>query len=173
MALRSEACAYLLLAVLVFTAICGGEVKRDNGQIQSPNYPDDYRPNKVCVWKVTVAQGFHVGLTFQSFEVATRRSSNQMRPAPHRPTPHASLKRSPLSSDRETRQLRLRLPGGARWPLGEQPPAGPLLWLRQAGRHQDQLQPAVAEICVGRLCQQGRLRRQFLQRWEMEGWVCL
>lgn len=51
------------------TAICGGEVKKDNGQIQSPNYPDDYRPNKVCVWKITVAQGYHVGLTFQSFEV--------------------------------------------------------------------------------------------------------
>lgn len=44
-------------------------MKKDNGQIQSPNYPDDYRPNKVCVWKITVAQGYHVGLTFQSFEV--------------------------------------------------------------------------------------------------------
>lgn len=44
-------------------------MKRDNGQIQSPNYPDDYRPNKVCVWKISVAQGYHVGLTFQSFEV--------------------------------------------------------------------------------------------------------
>ncbi|RXN09774.1 bone morphogenetic 1-like protein [Labeo rohita] len=53
----------------VYEAICGGEVKKDNGQIQSPNYPDDYRPNKVCVWKVTVAQGYHVGLTFQSFEI--------------------------------------------------------------------------------------------------------
>uniref|UniRef100_A0A673JBD6 Metalloendopeptidase n=1 Tax=Sinocyclocheilus rhinocerous TaxID=307959 RepID=A0A673JBD6_9TELE len=51
-----------------YEAICGGEVKKDNGQIQSPNYPDDYRPNKVCVWKITVAQGYHVGLTFQSFE---------------------------------------------------------------------------------------------------------
>lgn len=54
-------------------AICGGEVNRDNGQIQSPNYPDDYRPNKVCVWKITVAQDFHVGLSFQSFEVKTVR----------------------------------------------------------------------------------------------------
>uniref|UniRef100_A0A8C0Y441 Metalloendopeptidase n=1 Tax=Cyprinus carpio carpio TaxID=630221 RepID=A0A8C0Y441_CYPCA len=53
----------------VYEAICGGEVKRDNGQIQSPNYPDDYRPNKVCMWKITVAQGYHVGLTFQSFEI--------------------------------------------------------------------------------------------------------
>uniref|UniRef100_A0A7N8WU55 Metalloendopeptidase n=1 Tax=Mastacembelus armatus TaxID=205130 RepID=A0A7N8WU55_9TELE len=53
----------------VYEAICGGEVKKDNGQIQSPNYPDDYRPNKVCVWKISVAQGYHVGLTFQSFEI--------------------------------------------------------------------------------------------------------
>ncbi|XP_046870663.1 bone morphogenetic protein 1-like isoform X1 [Hypomesus transpacificus] len=53
----------------VYEAICGGEVNRDNGQIQSPNYPDDYRPSKVCVWKITVAQDFHVGLSFQSFEI--------------------------------------------------------------------------------------------------------
>ncbi|KAJ7987175.1 hypothetical protein DPEC_G00336020 [Dallia pectoralis] len=53
----------------MYEAICGGDVNRDNGQIQSPNYPDDYRPNKVCVWKITVAQDFHVGLSFQSFEI--------------------------------------------------------------------------------------------------------
>ncbi|XP_005062399.1 PREDICTED: bone morphogenetic protein 1 [Ficedula albicollis] len=51
-------------------AICGGDVKKDNGHIQSPNYPDDYRPSKVCVWKITVSEGYHVGLTFQSFEPA-------------------------------------------------------------------------------------------------------
>lgn len=50
-------------------AICGGEVERDSGQIQSPNYPDDYQSNKVCVWKITVEEGFSVGLSFQSFEV--------------------------------------------------------------------------------------------------------
>lgn len=59
----------LIVTLFFLAAICGGEVKKDNGQIQSPNYPDDYRPNKVCVWKITVAQGYHVGLTFQSFEV--------------------------------------------------------------------------------------------------------
>ncbi|KAG5835270.1 hypothetical protein ANANG_G00271770 [Anguilla anguilla] len=53
----------------VYEAICGGEVNREIGQIQSPNYPDDYRPNKVCVWTITVAQGFNVGLAFQSFEI--------------------------------------------------------------------------------------------------------
>lgn len=46
-------------------------MKKDNGHIQSPNYPDDYRPSKVCIWRIQVSEGFHVGLTFQSFEVAT------------------------------------------------------------------------------------------------------
>ncbi|TDH02041.1 hypothetical protein EPR50_G00168750 [Perca flavescens] len=54
---------------VVYEAICGGEVKRDSGQIQSPNYPDDYQSNKVCVWQITVAEGFDVGLSFQSFEI--------------------------------------------------------------------------------------------------------
>ncbi|KAM7369047.1 hypothetical protein PAMP_013346 [Pampus punctatissimus] len=54
---------------VVYEAICGGEVKRDSGQIQSPNYPDEYQSNKVCVWKITVAEGFNVGLSFQSFEI--------------------------------------------------------------------------------------------------------
>uniref|UniRef100_A0A672P4E9 Metalloendopeptidase n=1 Tax=Sinocyclocheilus grahami TaxID=75366 RepID=A0A672P4E9_SINGR len=53
----------------VYEAICGGDVRRDSGQIESPNYPDDYRPNKVCTWKIIVPQGFHVGLVFQSFEI--------------------------------------------------------------------------------------------------------
>ncbi|KAM9165722.1 bone morphogenetic protein 1 isoform 1-T1 [Pangshura tecta] len=53
----------------VYEAICGGEMKKDNGHIQSPNYPDEYRPNKVCTWKITISEGFHVGLTFQSFEI--------------------------------------------------------------------------------------------------------
>ncbi|XP_029370992.1 bone morphogenetic protein 1-like isoform X2 [Echeneis naucrates] len=53
----------------VYEAICGGELKRDSAQIQSPNYPDDYHSDKECVWKITVAEGFTVGLTFQSFEI--------------------------------------------------------------------------------------------------------
>lgn len=51
--------------------MCGGDITKDAGQIQSPNYPDDYRPSKECVWRITVADGFHVGLTFQSFEVSS------------------------------------------------------------------------------------------------------
>ncbi|XP_061589374.1 bone morphogenetic protein 1-like isoform X2 [Cololabis saira] len=53
----------------VYEAVCGGEMKRDSGQIQSPNYPDDYLTNKMCVWRITVAEGFDVAVSFQSFEI--------------------------------------------------------------------------------------------------------
>uniref|UniRef100_A0A3B1IY07 Metalloendopeptidase n=1 Tax=Astyanax mexicanus TaxID=7994 RepID=A0A3B1IY07_ASTMX len=49
--------------------ICGGDVTKDSGQIQSPNYPDDYRPSKECVWRITVSEGYNVGLSFQAFEI--------------------------------------------------------------------------------------------------------
>ncbi|XP_061657366.1 bone morphogenetic protein 1-like isoform X3 [Syngnathoides biaculeatus] len=58
----------------VYEAVCGGNVERDSGQIQSPNYPDDYHSNKMCVWKVTVAEGYEVGLSFQSFELESHDS---------------------------------------------------------------------------------------------------
>ncbi|XP_055517540.1 LOW QUALITY PROTEIN: tolloid-like protein 2 [Leucoraja erinacea] len=52
-----------------YTAICGGNIRKDAGQIQSPNYPDDYWPSKECVWTIAVATACHVGLIFQAFEV--------------------------------------------------------------------------------------------------------
>ncbi|XP_041119113.1 dorsal-ventral patterning tolloid-like protein 1 isoform X2 [Polyodon spathula] len=53
----------------VYEAICGGEISKDEGQIQSPNYPDDYRPMKDCVWKITVPENYNLGLSFQAFEI--------------------------------------------------------------------------------------------------------
>ncbi|KAM7394462.1 hypothetical protein PAMP_021266 [Pampus punctatissimus] len=44
----------------VYEAICGGEITKDSGQIQSPNYPDDYRPSKECVWRITVSEGYNI-----------------------------------------------------------------------------------------------------------------
>lgn len=58
-----------LLICLFCAAICGGEITKDSGQIQSPNYPDDYRPSKECVWRIAVSEGYNVGLSFQGFEV--------------------------------------------------------------------------------------------------------
>lgn len=59
----------MFLMLVFYEAICGGEIHKDAGQIQSPNYPDDYRPSKECIWKITVSEGFHIGITFQAFEV--------------------------------------------------------------------------------------------------------
>ncbi|KAM4036824.1 bone morphogenetic protein 1 isoform 2-T2 [Anomaloglossus baeobatrachus] len=53
----------------VYEAECGGDVAKDEGHIQSPNYPDDYRPNKDCKWKLRVAEGYNIGIVFQSFEI--------------------------------------------------------------------------------------------------------
>ncbi|XP_058241185.1 dorsal-ventral patterning tolloid-like protein 1 isoform X2 [Hemibagrus wyckioides] len=52
----------------VYEAVCGGDINKDLGQIQSPNYPDDYRPSKECVWRISVSEGYSVGLNFQAFE---------------------------------------------------------------------------------------------------------
>ncbi|KAH3862567.1 hypothetical protein DPMN_025536 [Dreissena polymorpha] len=52
-------------------AICGGDIVKEQGTLTSPNYPDDYKPNKECVWKITVPDGFSVAVKFQSFEVCS------------------------------------------------------------------------------------------------------
>ena len=51
-------------------AVCGGELNMESGQLESPNYPEDYVPNKECIWVITVPVGFQVALKFQSFEVS-------------------------------------------------------------------------------------------------------
>ena len=52
----------------IVTAVCGGELDMESGQLESPNYPEDYQPNKECIWRVSVPVGFQVALKFQSFE---------------------------------------------------------------------------------------------------------
>ncbi|XP_013784459.2 tolloid-like protein 1, partial [Limulus polyphemus] len=52
-----------------FEAICGGDVVMEEGVLQSPNYPEDYRPHKECVWKINVPETYQVALHFQSFEI--------------------------------------------------------------------------------------------------------
>lgn len=55
-----------LLEIIV---ICGGDIVAEQGYLQSPNYPEEYRSNKECVWRITVPEGFQVALKFQSFEI--------------------------------------------------------------------------------------------------------
>lgn len=44
-------------------------VTDEQGHLESPNFPDDYLPNKECVWKLTAPEGYQVGLKFNVFEV--------------------------------------------------------------------------------------------------------
>ena len=43
---------------------------KESGSLTSPNYPDYYKPNKDCVWKITVQEGYSVALKFSAFEVS-------------------------------------------------------------------------------------------------------
>ncbi|XP_071478891.1 bone morphogenetic protein 1 homolog [Diadema antillarum] len=52
-----------------YEAICGGHIERISGTLQSSNYPDDYHPNKECIWHITMPENYTVGLSFQSFEI--------------------------------------------------------------------------------------------------------
>ena len=64
----------LSIYCLSILAVCGGELNMESGQLESPNYPEDYVPNKECIWVITVPIGFQVALKFQSFEVYTLES---------------------------------------------------------------------------------------------------
>jgi len=44
-------------------------VTDEQGHLESPNFPDDYLPNKECVWKLTAPEGYQVGFKFNVFEV--------------------------------------------------------------------------------------------------------
>lgn len=55
-------------------AQCGGEIFSDEGILQSPNYPEDYRANKECVWLLTVGENYHLTVKFQSFETENHES---------------------------------------------------------------------------------------------------
>jgi len=60
------------------TAVCGGEISKETGILSSPNYPDYYKANKECVWKISVPEGYSVALKFQSFEVEIAHSIKYM-----------------------------------------------------------------------------------------------
>ena len=56
------------LTFLFLLADCDGEIA-GSGQLQSPNYPNNY-PNLIdCSWIITASFGFNVALDFETFEV--------------------------------------------------------------------------------------------------------
>ncbi|XP_045765857.1 tolloid-like protein 1 isoform X1 [Maniola jurtina] len=60
-----------------YEAVCGGDIEVDSsGHLESPNYPDDYQPNKLCIWKLSVPLDYQVALRFHSFEVENHDTCN-------------------------------------------------------------------------------------------------
>ena len=55
----------------LFSAVCGGDmyIVNNAGHLESPNYPEEYQNNKLCVWRLSVPENLQVALKFQSFEV--------------------------------------------------------------------------------------------------------
>jgi len=54
---------------LEYEAVCGGEMERDYGEIQSPNYPEEYSPDKSCVWNLKVEEGYTIGILVHEFQM--------------------------------------------------------------------------------------------------------
>ncbi|KAJ8980750.1 hypothetical protein NQ317_013755 [Molorchus minor] len=53
-----------------YEAICGGDIHVDSvGHLESPNYPEEYQPNKECIWKITTEEHHQIALRFQSFDI--------------------------------------------------------------------------------------------------------
>ncbi|XP_055611221.1 tolloid-like protein 1 [Uranotaenia lowii] len=48
---------------------CKYEISTALGQIQSPNYPDEYPSKKDCIWHLTTAPGHRIKITFNVFDV--------------------------------------------------------------------------------------------------------
>ena len=68
--LKSTTLTYIHLPqIYIVAALCGGELGVESGHLESPNFPDDYQPNKECTWKITVPLDYQVALKFQSFEI--------------------------------------------------------------------------------------------------------
>uniref|UniRef100_A0A4X2M7T4 Cubilin n=1 Tax=Vombatus ursinus TaxID=29139 RepID=A0A4X2M7T4_VOMUR len=48
---------------------CGGELTGPSGSFTSPGYPNNYPPNKECIWYIRTAPGSSIQLTIEDFNV--------------------------------------------------------------------------------------------------------
>ena len=60
---------------LNYEFVCGGELSvEDVSLLHSPNYPDDYTPNKECTWVIKTKPNYQIALKFLSFELENHES---------------------------------------------------------------------------------------------------
>ncbi|XP_026184365.1 procollagen C-endopeptidase enhancer a [Mastacembelus armatus] len=48
---------------------CGGDLVSDSGFVGSEGFPDFYKPNSKCIWRITVPEGNVVMLSFRIFDL--------------------------------------------------------------------------------------------------------
>lgn len=50
-------------------APCGGSFSSNQGEITSPNWPNDYQAQSVCTWRITIPSAKSVHVAFTHFEL--------------------------------------------------------------------------------------------------------
>uniref|UniRef100_A0A8C1UGG6 CUB domain-containing protein n=1 Tax=Cyprinus carpio TaxID=7962 RepID=A0A8C1UGG6_CYPCA len=48
---------------------CGGFISKLNGSFTSPGWPQEYPPNKNCVWQLIAPVQYRITLLFDAFEI--------------------------------------------------------------------------------------------------------
>ncbi|XP_044133614.1 cubilin-like [Bufo gargarizans] len=48
---------------------CGGGSTEESGVIKSPNWPNNYAPNRLCVWHIQVPEGKNIVVNFTHFDL--------------------------------------------------------------------------------------------------------
>ena len=156
-------------------AVCGGDLDMESGQLESPNFPEDYQPNKECIWRVRNVA--NIGHCWDVDEEEHHDADNNMAKL----TPGTNIERRVQSAgglpggaqvpelrDREPRQLRLRLPRDPRRRGRRGAAHRHLLRVQDAQGHQVQHQQPVDKVRVGRVGAEGGLLCKFY-----EGLCCL
>ncbi|CAH0558866.1 unnamed protein product [Brassicogethes aeneus] len=53
-----------------FEVVCGGDLFIDSqGNLESPNYPEDYPANKTCIWRIKVPETYQVAIKIKTFDI--------------------------------------------------------------------------------------------------------
>ena len=61
---------------MTFVLACGGALTSDQGTIISPNYPNPYPHNGVCVWTITVHPRERIIFTVTDLDLERHRNCN-------------------------------------------------------------------------------------------------
>ncbi|KAI5725404.1 hypothetical protein M8J77_014895 [Diaphorina citri] len=65
----SSASFVLSYMAVNLSTTCGGNFYSPEGTLTSPQYPDPYPPNMLCVWTLTVPRGQQIRLNFTTFQL--------------------------------------------------------------------------------------------------------